>query len=421
MNTDVFTLGPNAAAIKRRVGPARWQRLVQTARRRGVTIDSFLDPSIPNPLKARTKSSLTKQAYDTVAKSYAPAEQQLTQQEGRIKAISDKRALDNQYYLNWLTSRQATMATHAQAAESALLDAARGTAAQTPQDYAAVQQRLQQGAAQTPGNVSNPAQATAFDLTPEAKRAIDRASSAVGQTADHIALAGSMRDAATANDFAFMASQEAKRTADTWAALHDVADSRTKLELQRGQDAAKEIARLLDQEISKANANRDYAAAAARLGISQQNADVALGQLNLGKQRLGHTIANDAAKLDIQRAKLAVDQDRAALGWYKAKHPTHKNGQGAKSANPQDRFEYGYAVLGSSTRDVTKGGKTKSVHIDAGYVSKHQNEIISQVQAATKLSRKMATLIVRAYILHNGSDPGTYGQYLAPGVTPSGY
>lgn len=423
LNLTPITLGPHAAAVKRRVSSSRWKSLVKRAHKAGFTIDSFLDPSTPRPLKERTPSSLTKQAYNTVAKAYAPGEQQLDQRSQDIKAISDKRALDNQFYLNWLSARHAQLATHAQAAEQQLIAAAGGIQNQTMQDYGAVQQRLKDTAAQQPGNVSNPEQATAFNLTPEAKRAVDLAGVQANQTLDRVSLNDKAIADGEANNFAFMAAQEAKRVADTWQQLHDVADDRMKLELARGQDAAKEISRLLDNEITKANANRDYAAAASRLGIQQQNADTAVGRLALGNKSLKHKTAVDQANLKIKRGQLKVSQDRITLGWYNAKHPHRKAGQvGGNASDPQSRFEYGYALLGSSTRDVTtKGGKTKSVRIDSHYVGKNENEVIAKVQAAAKVSRKMATLIVRAYMLHDGADPGQYGQYFAPGVGISGY
>jgi hypothetical protein len=87
-----LTLGPTAASVRKQVSRAQWRRIVNAAHKQGFAVDSFLDPNTPGPLKQRTPQYLRQQATSMVGSAYAPAYQELTQREKRVKPGSTRSA-----------------------------------------------------------------------------------------------------------------------------------------------------------------------------------------------------------------------------------------------------------------------------------------------------------------------------------------
>jgi hypothetical protein len=415
VNSEVARIGARAYATKKKVSAGRWKRIVGEAHKRGFTVDSYLDTNKPDALKARTRSGIAAEASKTMSEAYKPVEAELTQEESRVKSIDDKRKRDNQYYLDWLTARTAERNTHAAAADQKLIDTSKQIQDETAAQHAQARDQLMQGAAATPGNVSNPQQSTALNDKSEEKRGIDLVANARQDTANTVASSQKRQAADQAINFAQIAASESRRFSDTANRLKDVADGRTKAALSKGADTAKEISRLLDVEIDKANSNREFDAALEKLGIQSdavdQRADAAkLSSSDKAKARaLQSRIANRTAG---QRDKeIELKAGNLDVAWYRAKHGARKKGD-STDADPQKRFEAAVATLASQDFFTTdKDGKEKKVKNRTEYVKNRRSQMISALMKKDKVSREIASRAVDAFIQKNGEDPGDYKGY----------
>lgn len=303
-----LTLGPTAGRVKARSSPAAWRRIKRAAHSRGMTVEGFLS-DVPNPLKERSPQGLREEARRLVETSYKPAEKELSQQEARIKAIDEKRARDNQFYLQWLSAQSAKMRSEAAAADQLIADRSRAVQDELRKNMSQLQNDIVAAANSRVGNVSKAtANTPALDLSANmAANNAEIANARQGQNLEAGISQQSQQLGAAAN-FAFMAAQEARRQADTWNALKDVADKRDKLTLQKAADIAKEVARLLDREIDKANANREFGAVQARLGL-----DAAKLEETRRSNRAKERIARGRLREQQRHNRATERQDRAKL------------------------------------------------------------------------------------------------------------
>lgn len=414
IDTDAITLGPLASAVKGKVSKKQWSTLVKQAHARGFAINSYLDTSTPDPLKQRTQASLAAQAKRTVAAAYKPAETELSQAESRIKAIQDKRDLDNKYYQDWLASKNAELATQQQTNTKALTDGITALQNSTAQAYAGQQGQEAAQLAATPGAVSDFSQSKALniDLTAQQMHGLSQMAATGSAALTQQGVDNTQLAQTQANAFAFMAAQRAKQQSDTFTELAKVADARQKLVLDKAAAASKEASRLLDNEVNKANSNRNYQAAAEKLGLQTQQflADDANKKASLAIQGKN---ADTAAKRadETNRHNLASEEEAKAARLqrkYLAQHPIakaakRKGGSGAKSSDPQKRFEFGYAAL-RSARNPAGNNAPYTVN----YVKANRDLIVAQLQTDLKITKEMASRIVRAFIYTNRGDAGSY-------------
>ncbi len=273
---DILRLGGQVASIKASAKPKAWRRFVKSAHKRGFTVSGALS-SAPDPLKERTRSSLVKEARHTVSKAYAPARTELTQRESRIRAMDAKRQGDEAHYREWLSAKTNEIQASARAADQTLADQQAKIQADTKAAYESAQSEGQAAVGQTAGNVSDPSKSTALDFSQEAATAGALVGNARQQTASLIGTGEQAMQNASASNIAMSAAAEAKRQSDTWSALGEVTDERTKLVLEQGAKSAEQVANLLAGEANKAQSNREFGAAAQKLGLDQQkvNLDVA--------------------------------------------------------------------------------------------------------------------------------------------------
>lgn len=401
---EALEIGPIAAQVKRSTSKAQWKRLVKRAHDQGFSINSYLDSSTPRAMKERTTTSLRQQAADTMSAAYAPYEQELSNREASIKSIDEKRRIDNERFGQWLTQRHAELQQNAQNASAAVV--ARQTAIQA--EMQANAQQLQAGMnayANPTGQVSDPSQfggnadiANAAALNQQKMGASrELTSQMIGSNEQHA------NDAA-ANNLAFMAAQDAKRVSDTWKALSDVADEKQKTQLSKAADSAKEISRLLDQELTKSQMRSDQSIAASSLGVKQDQ--LALNVSEAGEKKR-HNKATESETKRANDIRFGQDAQRLELQWYNARHPkgSSKNTTGTSKGAAQERFEQAYASLASSSRG--KAGKPPS----HAYVNSNRATVESMLVAKFKLTREMAKRVVSAYLQKNGADPGSYTRY----------
>lgn len=439
IDTNALTLGPISSQVKSRAKPSQWKTIVKKAHSRGFTVESFLDQSIPEAMKARTKSSLRTEADTTVKAAYAPAEKEISLNEERTKAIDTKRARDNQYYLDWLAGKSAEINAHTEAANTLVREKVGAIQAATGQAATAMRSQIAAAVTQTPGVVSDPNQSTTLnrDVPAAGVANTEAVGNAATATEQQITSQNAKQAGYDASNFALIASMEAKRQGDTWNRLADLGDEKQKLQLTKAADTAKEVARLLDDERDKGNQNEQNRIVAQRLGVEaagvQQRADAATAANNLGIDKLNETIRNNKAKITnseaqqttknaFEQAKLEISQGKLDLGWYKAKHPNAggkgsgaKGGPSSKSKDPQNRFEYGYALVATSKTPGKPGAGNKpgtpGKKYTSEYVTKNRKTVTNQI-VAQGLTRKMADAIVHAYISMGGEDPGKYTQWL---------
>lgn len=423
-NAEIARMGATAYATKKKVTPDRWRRIVKDAHTKGFTVDSFLQSDLPDPMKARTNEGMTRQAQSTIASAYAPAEAELTQAEKRAQSIGDKRSRDNKYYLDWLTARSGELNAHAQAADQKLIERNTQIADETAAHNEALKSNLVAQAQATQGNSSDPNQSTAIAGTAaEGVRSNNVVANQRQASSDFVASREKQNATDQAANFAQIAASQARAQADTYKSLQGVADERTKLALAKGADSSKEIARLLDQEIDKANSNREFGAALQKLNIQGDANKIRLTGIQTTSADRGKSRALTAAIADRTASQrdqeINLKGDRLTLDWYKAKHPNKGKGKNGKETDPQSQFDRAVARIQATTFEKpSKDGKSvEIVKSRRKYVENRRDQIIAQVMQKEKVSREIASRAVEAYLKNeddSGSvakDPGSFKLY----------
>lgn len=428
-DTSPAELGPIAAATKKKVSPKRWSNLVKSAHKRGFSVNSYLDQTVPAPLKERTRESLSKQATSTINAAYAPAQLELTQQETKIKSLADKRKRDNEYYASWLATKNADIQSASAASTAHLQAGIQELHAKTAAAYGQQPATLQAEASRVPGTVSDMGESKALTLDIDAQKL--HALSLLGNQGQANMTTAALGDkaiqATSANSFAFLAAQAAKQSAASFDELSKVGDAKQKLVLDKASASSKEVARLLDQEIEKSAQNRNFAVAADKLGVdvaqlnqkAQNDAATLTARAtqnaatnSLAAARLEETRRANAAREEAAAIRLGISQQNTDISYYNSRHPGKgKGGKGKTPVNPQERFDYAYAQL--------RGGQNPAAGdapFTVEYVKKNRAVIQARLQTSAKISPEMARRVVAAFIATNRGDAGSYKDY--DGVTP---
>lgn len=401
---SALLLGSTAAATKRAATPPQWRKIVKTAHGRGYSVNSFLSDT-PNALKERTPQSLKAQAVQTISAAYAPAEADLKSRDARTTALDDKRKRDNAAYNEWLDTQQRRLASDAASADQALADHQAGIQQHLNDSITQAKAESAASLAATPGNVSDPAQSNALNERAAAERArggglfaagAERSAEQGHENAKQVALAG-------ANNTAYMAAQDAKRVSDTFKSLSDVADARTKLKLSKAADSTKEVGRLLDQEISKANSNRDYNVLLDKLDVTKRGQDIT-------KRGQDITAANNKATNKIARSNVRTNRENADTAKKAMDHLYNKQRHDAMLADKKfglDRKKYGLAVAKQNWAQSHPSSAEKKAAWELSYEQKHGHKVPSgnkgakgpadftptQIRAAQGQLRKVQTAI----------------------------
>lgn len=296
---------------------------------RGNQTPNWLAPSTPNQIKA--------QATATVKAAYAPEYQSLNQQAKQAQGIADKRAADNRFYQTWLGSQMDTLQAHSDAARAHIEGLITNLNQAQSGLYATQGQDLIGAADQRAGNVSNNADSRPLTqglqqnqqynqglLLDTSQFASSRLLSGIDQT-----------DAARMNDSATISDIRIKQQADLSNALTKIANERALLNTKEGGDIVKEIGRLQGVEMQKEEANRNYAAAAEKLGLnaaniqneiltrtqnantSAQNAKTRQSQLQLDWTKAMNAQANSDRNYQLNQAKFGLT---AARDMYEREH-----------------------------------------------------------------------------------------------------
>lgn len=278
-------------------------------------------PTTTDWLAPLTNKQVTAQAKTTINKAYNPAYTDLNSQAGRAQGISDKRTADNKYYLSWLDSKMAELQSHADAAHQQLMGLEQGLQTQQNALYGGQQQGLVDQANARAGNVSNNAQSTALgaDIHQNQAANMGHLNSVSTEALQGIDTANGQLGGTRANNFNVVQSAQTKQLSDLNIVLGKIADARLKLTSQKTADLAKEIARLQGVEIQKQQSNRDYQAAATKLGITLANTQSEIqtraGQLAVSQQNASTNAANVKSQINTRDAtyKLNVAKYNTAV------------------------------------------------------------------------------------------------------------
>jgi hypothetical protein len=299
--------------LKQRTSPQQFKRLRREARRRGTNLAGLVS-GLPPALRPLTQQGIARQARRTTRSAYAREFADLSQQEQRIRAISSKRATDNMAYARWLQEQQSAMQLKGKAADDMLLSHQE----QMHKDLQSTFEQLQAGAlarqGAQPGNVSNPGDSRALDLSPERKREEERLAAQRQQTQDSIGSGQKTSQTLAAVAQMFMAAQDQKRQSDEFGAVKEIGDERERLRLQRSSDTEREIARLIEQEIVKAQSNREFDAAVQKLGLDARELQFDMKEKNrrfgLDRAKFKHQMSKDEAELRIKEINAELSAGR---------------------------------------------------------------------------------------------------------------
>lgn len=279
-------LGETAANVKLNSTAKQWRSFVKQAHSRGLSMDDYFKKT-PRALAPKTQAQLQAQANKEVNAAYAPAEAELGSRESQVNAVSAKRERDDAYYRDWLSQQTAAISSDITRSNQMITDKLTGADEAARAGYANAAAAASANVNKDAGVTQDVSKGNAIGAIPVAAATADI--KRTGETTRELtgtALSSGMVAATHANTLASYAANEAKRTADTWKALSDIAGEKTKLKLSKAADSAKEVAHLLDQEISKAQSNRDYGALLDKLDLQNKDLKVkARGQTLTAKQK----------------------------------------------------------------------------------------------------------------------------------------
>lgn len=258
----------------------------------------------PGPLAPVPVNELRRQAQHLMRNIYRPEFRNLHQQERRLQAIAAKRAHDNKFYLNWLQTKSSELQANARAADQQLMKAQQQIHADTASAYGGLRDKLVTQGATHVETVSDPNKAASFDISEEALAALSDVGAERQRSADMIGSKAQTQRLATASNFAMMAAADANRQADLWKGLSKVSSARTKLKLDRAAATAKEVARLLDREIQKAEIKGKLKQGAQSLALQAQAQSLDAQRLDLDYDKAAETARHNQATEDQAAAEL---------------------------------------------------------------------------------------------------------------------
>lgn len=320
---------------------------------------------VPGAFKPDSFKNIRKQARKSIRPTYKPAMFDIKSQEQSVKSQDRKRAADNAFYLQWLATQNEQLAAHDRSAQ-AIVDARNAQMRQ--QSIAAMQAihgELVAQAGNHTGTVSNANDAQAFDQSAESTRDLQKIDAQNALTGQLAARGENANSAARASNFAQITNAETLRQADTSKKLKELGDARTKIKLEQASAEAQEIARLLTQEIDKAQSRIDLRNAAASQWLANK-----AQQLERKKFRFDSKL--QMAQLNEEQrhnmAQEAIDAENAS-----GDGPGNQNAKDRRESNAEIRNDFRNAVDGITSHPKIKNAakenpqKAARMLIEAGF------------------------------------------------------
>lgn len=349
---DVLKYGPQVAAVKAGMPKDRWNFLLHYAKSHGHTVAGQLS-GLPAPLMERTNASLRKQAEKTVGASYKPVEATFNQREAAAKFLADKRATDDAAYRAWITGEADKLDAQAHAADATLLTQQSDIASEQKADQTAARADTLQRVAGMAGNVSDPSQSKALDMTDADQHSRDQVANARTLTGDMMKIGNDAGTMAHAALIATAAIREATHSADNSKILAGIGTDRTAAAAAKAKDVAGMFSDLQAGEVSKAQSNQQTALAGAELGVKQQSLAQSIADANrkygLEKQKfnLDKWKAQNAATVAQAKIQLGYDHIAATKGQHAADEALKKWVEKYRAKKAQERQDSKPGAKGS--------------------------------------------------------------------------
>jgi hypothetical protein len=312
-------LGEDAYTVKHTVSKGAWKQIVKGAHARGFTVPSYLSNS-PDELKARTHTSLKADAKKMVAEAFTGASKQLDFQGQQAESLRQRRLEDARAYNQWAAQQQSLSAAAATTAQQNYLDF---IDKQSKTAQATADQLTAQANAVASQGVSG--DASGSTVIQGLKERLQAQAQAAQNNANAGHAAAPVNEERGAAIRASLQGQYANITSeaenDYSKSMSDVTAARLKLTTDEAQAVIDNYTKLLDKEIDKANANRDFEGLMAQLNEKtaarqQEHQEFLTGQKTT---RRGQTLSaattkrgQDKAANTAANAQKLSHQDRVA-------------------------------------------------------------------------------------------------------------
>jgi hypothetical protein len=293
---DRVRLGEDAYGVKKNISPAAWRLIVTNAHKGGFTVPGYLSDT-PEELKPRLHSALKTQAQDLVKSAFAPQAKELDFQAKMADNLRARREEDARAYNQWASQQQslsAAAATTAQQNYMDFIDKQQKTAqANADQLFAQANSIASQG-------INGNAEGT--DQMQNLKQGLQVQAQAAQSQANAVHAAAPVNEE---RGLAVRASLQGQYNqinnaaeADYSKSLNDVTAGRLKLTSDQAQAVIDNYTKLLDKEVDKANATRDFQGLMAQLNEKtaarqQQHNEFVMGQKTT---RRGQDISSATSK-----------------------------------------------------------------------------------------------------------------------------
>ncbi len=413
---DVLRLGAELAQTKASMNPKTWRKLVNTAHKRGFTIGGYLS-GVPDSLKERLPASIQAEAQRNVNSIYAPVFSSLDSQERQINALAEKRKNDNAAYQEWLNNQYTKIEEQSKAADNALVARQQQVQQASRAGWDTAEAQAYANAASTAGNVSDPNSSTALaQIRPGAQMSDDLIASARRQSSDIIAANDQLAADARGSALAMAALMEAQRSSDQWKSLGEVRDERSKASKEKGAAFVQEKGRLQGIDRENAMSNREYSAAAQKLGIESEKLrqdaikDQRNYNLEVKKFKFDQWTAKNKAATEQAKIMLGYDEIEAQNGRAAADRRLQKwlrNEQNRQKALDRASKE---DIAAKNRRAASKAGQTDSAKKTSQDLYGKVTSMASDARAAG--ARKGASQEVIAKARKSLKDAGVSGPYL---------
>lgn len=374
----------NSLGVKRKTSKRQWHKIKRVAAKRGLTIEGLLSGQ-PTSMAERSRSGIMKQAQDTVNSSFAPGFTDLDQQGTRLAGLDEKRRADADHYKQWLQTNQEALFNQARSDDAQLLQKQTEIQGAVSSAWDQAQSTARNAAGQMAGTVSNPADSTALDMSDEKALANQQVADSRAATAASVGNSQTAAQQGASENAAFLAGLDSERAGQIFGAQKDLQDKRGSLVSERGAETAKEVARLLDQEIDKTSANREFSAALQQLGIKRDD--------------LNADIADDRAKN--KQGALKIRETQRA---NKARERIQDINAQISEGNLSEKQRHNLVNEANDLRRIITGNKDAGTPLDKG-VRKSYRGLLGQAKLYKANPKNEDKIVALLLSKHSTADP----------------
>lgn len=268
-----------------------------------------------NPLAPIPPKVLRRQAVALMRTMYKPAFAQLQNEEKRVNSISEKRKSDNSYYLNWLNQQSELLNAHEDAARNQVLAAGQQAQQEVQAGWDQLHGDLAASMENTVGNVSNPAESTAFggDVAAAALKSAHDIEDQRTATQNQLSELGDAATLGHSINMAEIAAMEGRRLSDQNEGLTSIRNARQETRLNKASEAAKTFKEGLDKEIEKAQARASIAASEATAAIEAKRFGLDASKAKLDAEEFNFEKGYKNRKFGLEQKELAQKKAEAKI------------------------------------------------------------------------------------------------------------